>query len=38
MVDHVPQMYLMQKVVAEQIKDFEPFPRGRSPHRSTSTR
>ena len=26
MVDHVPQMYLMQKVVAEQIEDFERVP------------
>ena len=31
MVDHVPQMYLMQKVVAEQIKDFELFPPRQKP-------
>jgi arylsulfatase A-like enzyme len=31
MVDHVPQMYLMQKVVAEQIKAFEEFPPRQKP-------
>ena len=31
MVDHVPQMYLMQKVVADQIKDFEAFPPRQKP-------
>src|SRR3954469_16890080 len=31
MVDHVPQMYLMQKVVADQIKAFEEFPPRQKP-------
>ena len=31
MVDHVPQMYLMQKVVAEQLKAFEEFPPRQKP-------
>lgn len=31
MVDHIPQMYLMQKLVAEQIKDFEAFPPRQKP-------
>jgi arylsulfatase len=31
MVDHIPQMYLMQKVVAEQIKAFEEFPPRQKP-------
>ncbi|PYP78818.1 MAG: arylsulfatase [Gemmatimonadetes bacterium] len=31
MVDHVPQMYLMQKAVAEQIKAFEEFPPRQKP-------
>jgi arylsulfatase A-like enzyme len=31
MVDHTPQMYLMQKVVAEQLKAFEEFPPRQKP-------
>jgi len=31
MVDHVPQLYLMQKVVADQIKDFELYPPRQKP-------
>ena len=31
MVDHVPQMYLMQEVVAEQIEDFVKFPPRQKP-------
>ena len=31
MVDHVPQMYLMQAVVARQIADFEKFPPRQKP-------
>jgi arylsulfatase A-like enzyme len=31
MVDHVPQMYLMQEVVAEQIADFIKFPPRQKP-------
>ena len=38
MVDHVPQLYLMQAVMAGQIADFAKFPPRRSPRRSTSTR
>ena len=37
MVDHVPQLYEMQAVVAEQIADFAKFPPDRSPPRSTWT-
>ena len=31
MVDHVPQMYLMQEVVAEQIEGFAKFPPRQKP-------
>src|SRR5206468_11139619 len=31
MVDHVPQLYLMQKVVADQIKAFEEYPPRQKP-------
>ena len=31
MVDHVPQMYEMQAVVAEQIADFKKFPPRQKP-------
>jgi arylsulfatase A-like enzyme len=31
MVDHIPQMYLMQDVVAEQIEDFAKFPPRQKP-------
>src|SRR5207253_4057488 len=31
MVDHIPQMYLMQEVVAAQIADFEKFPPRQKP-------
>jgi len=31
MVDHIPQMYLMQEVVAEQIRDFAQFPPRQKP-------
>ena len=31
MVNHVPQMYLMQKVVADQLKEFEEFPPRQKP-------
>ena len=31
MVDHVPQMYLMQAVIAGQIADFEKFPPRQKP-------
>ena len=31
MVDHVPQMYLMQELVAQQIEDFEKFPPRQKP-------
>ena len=31
MVDHVPQMYLMQAVVARQIADFAKFPPRQKP-------
>jgi arylsulfatase A-like enzyme len=30
-VDHIPQMYLMQKVVADQLKEFEEFPPRQKP-------
>ena len=38
MVDHVPQLYQMQAVVASQLADFVKFPRARNPPRSTWTR
>ena len=31
MVDHVPQLYLVQELVAEQIADFEKFPPRQKP-------
>jgi arylsulfatase len=31
MVDHIPQMYLMQKAVADQIQEFEAFPPRQKP-------
>jgi arylsulfatase A-like enzyme len=31
MVDHVPQIYLMQSVIAEQIEDFKKFPPRQKP-------
>ena len=31
MVDHVPQMYLMQAVVASQIENFRKFPPRQKP-------
>ena len=31
MVDHVPQLYLMQAVVAQQIADFAKFPPRQKP-------
>jgi arylsulfatase len=31
MVDHVPQMYLMQAVIAEQVADFAKFPPRQKP-------
>ena len=31
MVDHVPQLYLMQDVVAQQIEDFVKFPPRQKP-------
>ncbi len=31
MVDHVPQMYMMQAVIAGQIEDFDKFPPRQKP-------
>ena len=38
MVDHVPQLYQMQAVVASQLADFVSSRRARNPPRSTWTR
>ena len=38
MVDHIPQLYVMQAFVAHRSRISPSSRRGRSPHRSTSTR
>ena len=37
MVDHIPQMYLMQDVMAAQIEGFAKFPPRQKPASSTWT-
>ncbi len=38
LVDHVPQLYLVQALVAGQIEEFKKFPHARGRRRSTWTR